>query len=244
MGILHQTKGSATNGMAWTLIERLSVQVCQFVIGVVLARLLMPSDYGIVGMLAIFMAVAQSLLDSGFNRALIQKKDRTDLDYSTVFYFNLAISIVLYAALYVSAPFIAQFYRTPALTNVSRVVSLSIIVNSFSLVQTAKLTVELNFRLQSIVSIISVVASGALGIVLAYLGFGVWALVAQSLSSAIIRSFVLWILSHWRPIIAFSKDSFKSLFSFGSKLLIGDLIHTVYTNMYTLVISNYIGNIC
>ena len=222
--------------MAWTLIERLSIQVCQFIIGIILARILMPSDYGVVGMLAIFMAVAQSLLDSGFNRALIQKKDRTNVDYSTVFYFNLAIAIALYLVLFFAAPYIASFYRTPILTDVSRVVSLSIIINALSLVQTAKLTIELNFRLQSVASIVSVIVSGVLGVILAYCGYGVWALVVQGLCSAVVRTIVIWIFSHWKPLLLFSKDSFRSLFSFGSKLLIGDLIHTIYTNMYTLVI--------
>ena len=203
----ENTSSKAANGMAWTLIERLSVQVCQFVIGIILARLLSPSDYGVIGMLAIFMAIAQSLLDSGFNRALIQKKDRTNVDYSTVFYFNLAVSALLYAVLFFSAPFIAKFYRTPILTDVLRVVSLSILVNAFSLVQTAKLTIELNFRLQSLASVISVVLSGVLGIVMAYLGFGVWALVAQGLSSSIVRSLILWLFSHWKPILTFSKQS-------------------------------------
>ena len=223
-------------GMAWTLIERLSIQVCHFIIGIILARVLMPSDYGIVGMLSIFMAVAQSLLDSGFNRALIQKKDRTNVDYSTVFYFNLAIAIGLYLVLFFAAPYIASFYRTPILTDVSRVVSFSIIVNALSLVQTAKLTIELNFRLQSIASIVSVFFSGVLGVILAYCGYGVWALVVQGLSSAVVRTVVIWIFAHWKPLLLFSKESFKALFSFGSKLLIGDLIHTIYTNMYTLVI--------
>lgn len=226
----------AVNGMAWTLIERLSVQVCQFIIGIILARILMPSDYGVVGMLAIFMAVAQTLLDSGFNRALIQKKDRTNVDYSTVFYFNLAISITIYAFLFLGAPYIANFYRTPILKDVSRVISLSVIINALSLVQTSKLTIELNFKLQSLASVISVIISGLIGIVLAYLGYGVWALVAQGLSSAIVRTVILWCFSNWKPLLVFSKKSFSSLFSFGSKLLIGDLIHTIYTNMYTLVI--------
>lgn len=226
----------AASGMAWTLIERIAVQVCQFVISIVLARLLLPSDYGIVGMLAIFMAVAQSLLDGGFNRALIQKKDRTNVDYSTVFYFNLAISVLLYAILFFSAPYIASFYRTPILKDVARLISLTIIINALSLVQTTKLTVELNFKLQSLASVISVVLSGVLGIVMAYRGWGVWALVAQSLSSAVVRVLILCAFSRWKPLLVFSIESFRKLFSFGSKLLVGDLIHTIYTNLYTLVI--------
>lgn len=233
---MSNMSSKAASGMAWTLIERMSVQLCQFVIGIVLARLLLPSDYGTVGMLAIFMAIAQSLLDSGFNRALIQKKNRTNVDYSTVFYFNLIISLFVYVVFFCIAPYIADFYRTPVLTDVSRVVFISVIVNAFSLVQTAKLTIELNFRLQSLASVISVVSSGILGIVLAYMGYGVWALVAQMLSSAVVRTVILWIFSHWKPLFIFSIQSFKELFSFGSKLLVGDFIHTIYTNMYTLVI--------
>ena len=229
-------KSLAINGMIWTFVDRLSTQVCQFVIGIVLARLLMPEDYGIVGMLAIFMAIAQSLLDSGFNRALIQKKDRSDIDYSTVFYFNLFISLFLYFIFYSVAPIIATFYKIPLLTDVTRVIFIVVIINSLSLVQTAKLTIELKFKLQTIASLCSVVLSGAVGIFLAYHNYGVWALVAQTLSSAFIRASILWIASKWMPLCAFSMQSFKSLFSFRSKLLIGDFIHTIYTNLYTLVI--------
>ena len=230
------SKSKAVNGIVWTLVERMSIQVCQFVIGIILARLLMPEDYGIIGMLAIFMALAQSLLDSGFNRALIQKKDRNDVDYSTVFYFNIVISVLIYLVFFIASPYIAKFYNTPELNDVTKVVSIAVIINALSLVQTAKLTIELNFRLQSIASIISTVLSGLIGIVMAYAGYGVWALVAQSLSSAGIRTMVLWFTSHWKPILVFSTSSFKQLFSFGSKLLVGDVIHTIYTNMYTLVI--------
>lgn len=230
------SKTKAVNGMLWTFLEKMSLQVCQFVIGIVLARLLMPEDYGVIGMLAIFMAIAQSLLDSGFNRALIQKKDRTNVDYSTIFYFNLVISVLLYFVFWITAPFIASFYETPILCEVTRYVSFSIILNALSLVQTAKLTIELNFRLQTIASVTSVVLSGVLGVVMAYSGYGVWALVAQSLCAAMIRTLILWLFSHWKPLLVFSTDSFKRLFSFGSKLLIGDFIHTIYTNLYTLVI--------
>lgn len=234
--MLESSKTKAVNGILWTFLEKMSLQVCQFVIGIVLARLLMPDDYGVIGMLAIFMAIAQSLLDSGFNRALIQKKDRTNVDYSTIFYFNLVVSVFLYLLFWIAAPFIARFYETQILCDVTRYVSLIIILNALSLVQTTKLTVELNFRLQTIASVSSVVLSGILGVIMAYRGFGVWALVTQSLCSAMLRTVILWLFSHWTPIFVFSIDSFKELFSFGSKLLVGDFIHTIYTNMYTLVI--------
>ncbi len=230
------TGSKAAKGMAWTFIDRMSVQLCNFIFGIILARILSPSDYGTVGMLGIFLAVSQSLLDSGFNRALIQKKNRTNTDYSTVFYFNLAISIVLYVILFFASPIIADFYRTPILTEVTRYYTLLIIINALSLVQTAKLTIELNFKLQTIASVISILASGVVGVILAYRGLGVWVLVIQGICAASIRTIVLWTFSHWRPLLVFSKDSFKALFSFGSKLLIGDFIHTIYVNMYTLVI--------
>lgn len=232
----ESTKSKAIKGTAWTLFERLATQVCQFAIGVLLARKLAPSDYGTVGMLAIFMAIAQSLIDGGFVRALIQKKGRTNVDYSTVFYFNFGISIILYAILFFTAPLIADFYRTPILTDVTRVVAIQILINSLTIVQTAKLTIDLNMKLQSIASIVSTIISGLLGVYMAYNGFGVWSLVWQGIASSVIRLMILWTFSRWKPMLVFSKASFKSMFSFGSKLLLGDFINTITINLYTLFI--------
>mgnify|MGYP002623692211 CR=1 FL=1 len=222
--------------MAWTGLDKLGSHVIQFVISIVIARLLMPSDYGIIGMLAIFIAIAQTFLDSGFANALIQKKGRTEVDYATVFYFNFVISIVLYGIFYVSAPYIASFYEIPILTDVTRVVSLSLIINGLAIVQTAKLSIELNFRLQAIASIVSVIGSGLIGLWLAYIGYGVWALVFQNISHSFVRTIILWLFAKWKPLLVFSFSSFKQLFSFGSKLLASSLINTIYTNIYTLVI--------
>ncbi|MDO4184898.1 MAG: lipopolysaccharide biosynthesis protein [Bacteroidales bacterium] len=222
--------------MAWTSLDKLASYAIQFVISIVIARLLMPSDFGIIGMLAIFIAIAQTFLDSGFANALIQKKGRTEVDYATVFYFNVAISIVLYLMFYFSAPFIASFYDIPVLTDVTRVVGLSLVINGLVIVQTAKLSIELNFRLQAIASIVSVLISGLIGLWLAYTGWGVWALVYQTVSQSIIRALILWGFAKWKPLLVFSFDSFRQLFSFGSKLLVSGLINTIYTNIYTLVI--------
>lgn len=222
--------------MVWVGIERFSTQVVQFVIGVIIARILMPSDYGIVGMLAIFIAIAQTFLDSGFASALIQKKDRTEIDYSTVFYFNIIISLVLYAIFYVSAPLIAAFYNIPILTDVTRISTLSIIIGGLTIVQQAKLTIDLNFRLQAVGTLSASIISGVCGIFMAYKGFGVWALVFQNLFNAFLRSTIFWIFSKWHPLWAFSTASFHRLFSFGSKLLCSGLINTIYSNIYTLVI--------
>lgn len=234
-------KEKSVNGMLWTTAERFSTQGIQFVISIIIARILMPSDYGIVGMLAIFMAIAQTFLDSGFANALIQKKDRTDTDYSTVFYFNLLVSVLLYAAFYASAPYIAAFYNVPLLTDVTRAVSLNLIFGGLTIVQTAKLSIELDFKTQAKSSILSVLISGASGIAMAYNGFGVWALVWQGIIASVVRTVYLWIVSSWRPLLVFSCESFKSLFSFGSKLLCSSMVNTIYQNIYTIVIGKAFG---
>ena len=233
---MSSLKSKSMKGMAWTGVSRLTTKVVQFLVGIVLARLLMPEDYGIIGMLAIFIAIAQTFIDSGFASALIQKKDRTETDYSTVFYFNFVISLLLYGLFYVSAPWIADFYSMPVLTDVIRVVTLALIINGLTIVQTAKLTIDLNFKLQAIASVLSVVLSGGIAIIMAYKGWGVWALVFQGLFSALVRAAILWAFSRWKPKKAFSYVSFRRLFSFGSKLLCSGMINTVYNNLYTLVI--------
>lgn len=229
-------KKKSMKGMAWTGVSRLLKQVIQFSIGILLARQLMPEDYGIIGMLAIFIAIAETFLDSGFASALIQKKDRTEVDYSTVFFFNVVISLVLYAIIFVSAPWIADFYSIPVLTDVTRVVSLALIINGLTIIQTAKLSIELNFHLQAIADISSVLIGGLLALYLAYHGWGVWSLVFQGVSSAAIRALILWAFSRWCPLWAFSYESFRRMFSFGSKLLCSGMINTIYNNLYTLVI--------
>lgn len=230
--IRHQV----ASGMIWTAIERFGSQIVQFIISIILARLLLPDDYGLIGMLAIFMAISQTFLDSGFANALIQKKDRNDTDYSTVFYFNLVVALLLYGILFLCAPIIADFYNQPQLTEITRVYSLSLVVNALSIVQTAKLSIDLDFKLQAKASIISIIISGTIGIGLAYNGFGVWSLVCQGLFSAGIRTLILWICGSWKPLAVFSKASFRSLFSFGSKLLGSSLINTIYQNLSTIII--------
>lgn len=230
------TRNKAVSGMFWTGLERLGTQLIQFVIGILIARILLPSDYGLLGMLAIFMGIAQTFIDSGFANALIQKKDRNQKDFSTVFYFSIGVGFLIYILLFFSAPYIAKFYRQPILTNVARVYMLTLIINSLSISQTAKLTIDLNFRIQAIISIISIFISGFVGIVLAYGGYGVWALVWQGISSACVRTTMIWISSKWMPLISFSKESFRRLFSFGSKLLASSLINNIYGNISTLII--------
>ena len=222
--------------MLWSTVERFSVQGVQFLIMIVMARLLTPHDYGLIGMLAIFIAVAQSLIDSGFSQALIRKQDRTEADNNTVFYFNIVVSTLLYLILYASAPFVADFYNTPQLCPVMRVVCLSIIFNSLAVVQRALLTIRIDFKTQAKAALTAAVTSGAVGITMAYHGFGVWSLVTQQLLNLGINTGLLWLLSKWRPRLMYSWQSFHELFAFGSKLLASGLLDTVYRNIYPIVI--------
>lgn len=228
-----------TNGVIWSAIERFSVQGISFLLSIVIARLVTPGEYGLIAMLAIFMAIAQSFIDSGFGNALIQKKDRNEVDYSTVFYFNIVISAILYGVLYFCAPLIARFYNQPELTSVTRWIGLNLIFISLSIVQRTRLNIDLNFKLQAKVSLAAVIISGIAGITMAYNGWGVWALVFQSLSNNLLSTIFLWITAKWHPMLVFSISSFKRLFSFGSKLLASGLLHTIYLNLYSLVIGKF-----
>lgn len=232
----NSLKQKATKGILWSAIERFSVQGVQFVIMIIMANLLTPDDYGLIGMLSIFLAVAQTLIDSGFSQALIRQQDRTEVDNSTVFYFNIVVSGLLYLILYLSAPWVADFYNKPELCSIMRVVCLSIFINSFAIVQRAILTINIDFKSQAKVSLISTIASGVLGVTLAYTGFGVWALVWQSLFYSVLSTVLLWFFSKWRPIKAYSWASFHKLFGFGSKLLASGILDTVYRNIYPIVI--------
>lgn len=230
---------STTNGVIWSAIERFSVQGISFLLSIVIARLVTPGEYGLIAMLAIFMAIAQSFIDSGFGNALIQKNDRNEVDYSTVFYFNIAISAILYGVLYLCAPLIARFYNQPELIPVTRWIGLNLIFISLSIVQRTRLNIDLNFKLQAKVSLAAVIISGIAGISMAYNGWGVRALVFQSLSNNLLSTIFLWITAKWHPMLVFSVDSFKRLFSFGSKLLVSGLLHTIYLNLYSLVIGKF-----
>lgn len=229
-------RAKTISGVLWSAAERFSLQGIQFIINIIMARLLMPSDYGMIGMLAIFIQISQLFIDGGFTNALIQRKDRTEIDFSTVFYFNVFISLFFYFLIFISAPWIAEFYRMPELILVTRVITLNFILSSLSAIHRIKLTINIDFKTQSKVSLISAVSSGILGICMAYSGFGVWALVFQSLLNNLLLTILFYFFYRWRPLLSFSMSSFKRLFSFGSKLLMSSLIHSVYYNLYSIVI--------
>lgn len=229
-------KYKTVKGVFWSCVERFSVQGIQFLVMIIMARQLTPKDYGLVGMVAIFIAVAQSLIDSGFSQALIRKQNRTETDNSTVFYFNIVIGTLLYIILFTIAPLVADFYDSPELTALMRVVCLSVIFNSLVVVQRALLTVNIDFRTLAKASLTAAIASGAIGISMAYSGFNYWSIVAQQLVNLGLNTLLLWIFTHWRPRWIYSWASFRELFSFGSKLLASGLLDVIYRNMYLLVI--------
>ena len=230
---------SQLKAIIWSAMERFSTQGLQVLLSIIIARMVAPSCYGLVAMLNIFLAIGQSLIDSGFTSALIQKKDCKDEDYSTVFWFNLLVSIILYAIIFLCSPFIAAFYNQPELESITKFTTFIFIINAFAIVQRAKLTKKMDFKSQTKASLISVIGSGIVGVILAYLGFGVWALVTQSLLLGIIGTISLWYFSSWIPQLIFSWTSFKELGLFGSRLLLTGLLSTLYNNIYTMVIGKF-----
>lgn len=229
-------KHISLQGVLWSATERFSVQGLRFFTGLILARMLLPSDYGMIGMLSIFLAISQTFVDSGFSSALIQKKDRTETDYSTAFFFNIGVGVFFYIILFFSAPLIADYFNLPLLTSLTKVIGINVFISSLAIVQNAKLTINFDFKILAKVSFASVVIGGCIGITMAYKGYGVWALVAQSLIMNSLNTLFLWFCTKWTPKAVFSKNSFNSLFSFGSKLLITGLLNTIFMNIYYLVI--------
>lgn len=229
-------KNEMTKGVFWSSVDKISVQGLNIVLSFVVARQLNPSDYGLVAMFAIFSSVAQSFVDSGFSNALVQKRSSSQTDYSTVFYFNVLVGAFLTAVLMLSSGLIADFYRQPLLRQLVVWSSLNVFIVSFMTVQKARLSILLDFKTQAAVSILSVVAGGAVAVWMAYSGFGVWTLVVQTLVCNSFAAVALWILAGWRPSPVFSWKSFRELFGFGSKILAGGLINTVYTNIHSFII--------
>lgn len=208
----------------------------QFILNIVLARLLLPTDYGLIGMITIFIAVSQIFIDSGMTQALIREKDLTQEDLSTVFYYNLLLSIISYGILFASAYIISDFFREPLLVQIIRVSGLNLIIGAFGLIQRTMLTRQLNFKAQTIIDVISSIISGALAIALAYHSFGVWALVVQTLSKQLIISLSFSLYNRWLPSFVFRLDSFKKLFVFGWKMLVTGILATAYQNFYHVII--------
>ncbi|MEZ9588277.1 lipopolysaccharide biosynthesis protein [Vibrio cyclitrophicus] len=229
-------KNKIKSGFVWSALDSLGTQVISLVISLTLANILGPSVFGLVAMLTIFMAIANVFVNSGFSQALIRKLDRNEADYSTTFYFSLVVSVVCYFILYYFAPYIADFYQQAELTLLTRVIALVIIINTFAIIPRVKLSVNLNFKTQAKCSLLSLMVSGLFALGLAFNGYGVWALVVQQLTLALVNVLLLNFFIQWWPKQQFSNESFKELFGFGSKLLLSGLLDAIYKNIYGLII--------
>lgn len=236
---MKDLKTKAINGFFWNSINNFAGLGVQFIVGIILARILSPREFGLIGMLTIFIAISQTFIDSGFTSALIRKKDCTQKDYSTVFYFNLGIGILAYTILFISASGISNFFNQPQLEIILKVLGIGLVINALSIIQSTILTKEINFKTQTKVTIIASLGSGSIAIIMAIYDYGIWSIVALTLGRYALNSMLLWGLSKWRPTLEFSKKSFNELFSFGGKLLLSSLIDTAYRNVYLVIIGKY-----
>lgn len=229
-------KQKVFSGLTWNAIQGIANKGISFLFLIVMARLLVPSDYGTIGLLAVFIAIADAFINCGFGQALVRKQDRTALDESTVFYFNIVASCICYLGIFLLSPWVADFYNMPILCGLLRFLALRIIISSLSAVQTLKYTILLEFKTPTIIKIVSNVVSGIIGIVFAYFDYGAWALAIQQVLFSVFSTLLYWMVSKWRPIWGFSWPSFKYMFSFGSKILGANLLNIFYANLSAIFI--------
>lgn len=229
-------KKESVKGVVWSGIEKFASSGILVVANILLARILTPEDFGLLALIAIFVQISQTFIDSGFSNALIQKKDATQIDYSTVFIFNLAISVILYFILFVTAPLIAAFFKNEELVDLTRVIGINLIIGALVSVHKTRLTIQLRFKIQSYITIISSLIGAIVSVYMAYKGWGVWSLVILTLLNTTIQVLLIYLIISWRPSLTFSIKSFKRLFSYSSKLLGASLIHLLYSNIYPIII--------
>ncbi len=226
----------ALTGLGWTFAQQFGTQFISFGASIILARILLPEEFGLIGMLAIFMSIGNVLIHGGLTTSLIRTKDPDQRDYSTVFFVNLAGSVIVYLIIFSLAPFIGRFFHQTALTAITRVYTLVFIINAFSSIQLTRLTKQMNFKTQLIIQLPSLLISSVLGVCLAYWGYGVWSLVWMYLCQAALSSFQLWLRTGWRPDFIFDRQKFRNHFRFGYKLMLSGVIDAIYTNAYHLII--------
>ena len=229
----------ATEGLVWTFAQQFGNQIIGFIVSIILARILLPEEFGLIGMVLVFVTIGISLTDAGLTQSLIRDKDVDQDDLSTVFFFNLAASILVYFLIFFTAPYIANFYDQEVLINIIRVLTLTFIISAFGAVQNTRLTKLMNFKTQMMISLPSTIASGFLGVFLAYTGFGVWSLVWMRIAATTIATIQLWLYSNWKPSFIFNLEKFKDHFNFGYKLTLSGLLDTIFNNIYVIVIGKY-----
>jgi teichuronic acid exporter len=232
-------KQKTINGLFWSFIDNFSTLGFQFIIGIILARILSPREFGLIGIVTVFVVILQAFIESGFKLALIRKQNCTQKDYSTVFYFNLVLGIFLFAVLFFSAGSLSDFFDEPELKPLVKVLGLTLIIDSFGIIQRAIISKQIDFKIQTKVTVISSIVSGIIGIGMALYGFGVWSLVARTIISRVIISVLLWIWVRWQPVLIFCKTTFLELFSFSYKLILSRLMDVVFKNIYYVVVGKY-----
>ena len=230
------SKNKVISSLIWKFLERGGVQGVQFVLSIILARLVSPEDYGVIAILLVFIQIATVFIQSGFNTALIQKKEADDIDFSSIFYLSFFVAAILYVILFFGAPLAASFYKIEELTDLLRIISLTLFFGAVNSIQNAYVSKTMQFRRFFFSSMGAVIGSGIVGIVMAYKGFGVWALVAQQLVRDFLICIILWFTVKWRPKLRFSFTRVKSLFSFGWKILVSGLLDTIFRNIYNLIV--------
>lgn len=236
---MSQLKKQALSGAFWAFLEQFSSYGISFVVSVILARLLLPEEFGLIAMITVFVALGARLMNAGLGSSLIRTKNPTQEDYSTVFLFNLGGSIIIYIIIFMLAPYIANFYSQDILTNIVRWYAIIYIINAFSMIQLTRLTKLMDFKTQMIVAIPSSIISGSVGVYMAYSGYGVWSLVGQALSQSAVSTIQLWYWSKWTPSWVFSKEKFKYHFNFGYKLTLSGILDTIFTNIYAIIIGKF-----
>lgn len=232
-------KSKTIKGTIWSAVDNLTQYDVTFIVSIVLARLLNPDDYGLIGIITIFTTVCTAIINGGFSNALVRKKEPTENDYSTAFIVNLGLSILLYSIVFTCSPLIARFFGKEELVSLTRVSSLIMIAGAFGIVQQTRLTKRIDFKTQTKITLIASITSGTIGIVMAALGFGVWALVAQGLSAQILKTIFLWIFNHWTPSMRFNKNSFNELFGFGWKMMVAGVLDSLWTQLYQVVVGKF-----
>lgn len=236
---MGEIKSQTISGVKWSAIERLSIQIVTFFISLVVARILTPSDYGLIGMTGVFFTISNALIDGGFGNALVRKPDLTEADYYTAFYFSMGMSVVCAAVLFLTSPLIAGFFNQPLLSPIVKALSLNLIIGQLGMIPGTRLYIALNFKTLAKINFIGAVSSGLVGLAVAYFGGGVWAIVSQAIFASVITVILKWVYSPSKLLFIFSKNSFKELFGFGSKLTASVLINTVYSEMTPIVIGKF-----
>ena len=232
-------KDKTVHGVAWSAADNVSQYIVSFIVSIVLARLLTPDDYGLLGIVAIFTSICTALINGGFANALIRKKEVTDDDYNTAFIVNLTLSVLFYAIIYMCAPLIADFFHREELVLLTRISSLGLIIGALAIVQQTRITKRIDFKTQTKITIIASITSGVIGIIMALIGCGVWSLVVQGLLNLGLRTVMLWFFNHRRPRLQFSITSFKDLFGFGWKIMVSSLLDTIWKELYQVVVGKF-----